>query len=95
MLIRHPDRCFEPQAVRSPTLDHTPEQMLPWFIRRWTMAVTREEARAPLGMETPRPWKERAMARTTPALLSLYSIITLTAHQLVQKECTIVRVMAW
>ena len=53
--------------------------MLTWFVRRWTMEVTLEEARAHLGMETQRQWNDRAIARTTPALLSLYSIITLTA----------------
>ena len=46
-------------------------------------------------METQRQWYDRAIARTTPALLSLYFIITLPAHQLLQKEFTIVRVMAW
>jgi hypothetical protein len=33
-------------------------------------------------MATQRPGNARAMARTTPALLSLYSIITLTAKRL-------------
>jgi DDE superfamily endonuclease len=95
VLIRDPHKCFEPQALLSTDLDRTPEQILTWFIRRWTMEVTREEARAHLGMETQRQWNERAIARTTPALLSLYSIITLTAHQLLQQESTIVRVTAW
>jgi hypothetical protein len=59
------------------------------------MEVTLEEARAHLGLETQRQWNARAIARTTPALLSLYAIITLTAHQLLQKESTIIRVTAW
>ena len=59
------------------------------------MEVTLEEARVHLGLETQRQWNARAMARTTPALLSLYAIITLTAHQLLQKESTIVRATAW
>jgi hypothetical protein len=95
VLIRDPHKCFEPQALLSTHLDHTPQQILTWFIRRWTMEVTLEEARAHLGMETQRQWNARAIARTTPALLSLYAIITLTAHQLLQKESTIVRVTAW
>jgi DDE superfamily endonuclease len=95
VLIRDPHKNFEPQALLSTNLDHTPEQILPWFIRRWTIEVTLEEARAHLGLETQRQWNERAMARTTPALLSLYSIITLTAHQLLQRESTIVRATAW
>ena len=69
--------------------------MLTWFVRRWTMEVTWEEARAHLGMETQRQWNDRAIARTTPALLSLYSIITLTAHLLIEKGTSCVRSAAW
>src|SRR5256885_24305 len=64
VLIRDPQKRCKPQALLSTTLEHTPAQMLPWFVRRWTMDVTCEEARAPLGMETQRQWSERAMART-------------------------------
>jgi hypothetical protein len=42
VLIRDPHKCFEPQALLSTDLDRTPEQILTWFIRRWTMEVTRE-----------------------------------------------------
>ena len=59
------------------------------------MEVTFEEARAHLGVETQRQWNDRAIARTTPALLSLYSIITLTAHLLIEKGATCVRSTAW
>lgn len=95
VLIRDPQECFKPQALLSTNLEHTPEQMLPWFVRRWTMEVTFEEARTHLGMETQRQWTERAIARTTPALLSLYSIITLNAHLLIDKGMTCVRSTAW
>ena len=91
VLIRDPQEDFDPQALLSTNLAHTPEQMLPWFVRRWTMEVTFEEARAHLGMETQRQWNDRAIARTTPALLSLYSIVTLTAHLLIDKGATCVR----
>ena len=53
------------------------------------------EARAHLGMETQRQWNARAIARTTPALVSLYSVITLTAHLLIEKVETWVRSTAW
>jgi hypothetical protein len=56
---------------------HTPAQIVTWFVRRWTMEVTFEEARAHQGMETQRQWNDRAIARTTPALLGLFLIITL------------------
>jgi DDE superfamily endonuclease len=95
VLIRDPQKRFKPQALLSTNLEHLPEQILSWFVRRWTMEVTFEEARAHLGMETQRQWSDRAIARTTPALLSLYSIVTLTAHLLIEKGLTSVRSTAW
>jgi hypothetical protein len=95
VLIRDPQKCCKPQALLSTHLEHTPAQMLPWFVRRWTMAVTCEEARTHLGRETQRQWTERAIARTTPALLSLSSIMTLNAHLLIDKGMTCVRNTAW
>jgi hypothetical protein len=95
VLIRDPQEHFKPQALLSTYLEHTPTQMLTWFVRRWTMEVTFEEARAHLGMETQRQWNDRAIARATPALVSLYSIITLTAHLLIAKGATCVRSTAW
>ena len=95
VLIRDPHERFKPQALLSTHLEHTCEQMLAWFVRRWTMEVTFEDARAHLGMETQRQWNDQAIARTTPALLSLYSIITLTAHLLIEKGATCVRSTAW
>jgi DDE superfamily endonuclease len=95
VLIRDPQERFKPQALLSTHLEHTCEQMLAWFVRRWTMEVTFEEARAHLGMETQRQWNDRAIARTTPALLSLYSIIALTTHLLIEKGATCVRSTAW
>jgi hypothetical protein len=94
-LIRDPQERFKPQALLSTNLEHTPEQMLTWFVHRWTLEVTCEEARAHLGMETQRQWHDRAMARTTPVLLSLSSIITLTAQLLIEKGATCVRSTAW
>ena len=59
------------------------------------MEVTCEEARAHLGMATQRQWNDRAIARATPALVSLSSIMTLTAHLLIAKGATWVRSAAW
>jgi hypothetical protein len=64
VLIRDPQKCFKPQALLATNLEQTCEQILAWFVRRWTMEVTWEEARAHLGMETPRQWNDQAIART-------------------------------
>jgi hypothetical protein len=95
VLIRAPQAHFNPQALLSTNLEHTPEQRLPWFVRRWTLEGTFEEARAHRGMETQRPGNEHAIARATPALLSLYALITLTAHLLIEKGATWVRSTMW
>jgi hypothetical protein len=95
VLIRDPQEAFTPQALLSTNWAQTPAHILPWFVRRWTMEVTLEEARAHLGMETPRQGNDRAIARTTPAVLRLYSSIALTAHLLIQKGVTHVKSTAW
>jgi hypothetical protein len=95
VLIRDLAQSFGPQVLLSTNLGHRPEQMLTWFIRRWTMEVTLEAARAHLGIETQRQWHAQAITRIPPALLSLYSIVTLTAPQLLQKGALILRTTAW
>jgi hypothetical protein len=54
-------------------------------MRRWQIEVTFEEARAHLGMETQRQWSAPAIARTTPVILALFSIVTLAAKYLLLK----------
>src|SRR5262244_812401 len=95
VLLRAPPVRCKPPALLATPLEYPCAQMLTGFVRRWTMAVTWEEARAPLGMDTPRPWHERAMARTTPALLSLSSSITLTTQLLIEKGAPGGRSTAW
>jgi len=50
---------------------------LNWIRPRWNIEVTFEELRTHSGMETRRHWSERAIARTTPALFALFSLVTL------------------
>lgn len=95
VLIRDPQGKFEPQALVTTHLAHTPLQMLEWFVRRWTMEVTFEEARAHLGLETQRQWNDFAIGRTTPALFGLYSLVALMVHALRQRDLPAVRTAAW
>ncbi len=57
--------------------------------------MTFEEARAHLGIETQRQWSDLAIARTTPILFGLFSMVTLMAHTLIKKETIPVRQAAW
>jgi len=54
-------------------------QILTWYARRWAVEPTFQEARRHLGFETQRQWSDRAIHRTTPLLLGLFSLVTLWA----------------
>jgi hypothetical protein len=72
-----------------------PAQVLRYFVRRFQIEASVEEARAHLGMETQRHWSQSAIARTTPALLALYAIITRMATHLIGTGALPVRRAAW
>lgn len=95
VLVRDPQGEYDPQAFLSTHVDHTPLHILTWFVRRWRMEVTFEEARAHLGMETQRQWSALAIARTTPVLLGLFSLVTLMADCLRTRHTMPVRLAAW
>ena len=48
--------------------------------------VTFQEVRTHLGVETQRQWSKNAIARTTPALLGLYSLVCLWAQQALESN---------
>jgi len=73
----------------------TARQSVEWFVWRWQLEVTFEEARAHLRIETQRQWSDLAILRTTPALLGLFSLVTVLAHQLLQEQALPVRSAAW
>jgi hypothetical protein len=95
VLVRDPQGKFEPQALLCTDLMVEPVQILEWFVLRWRLEVTWQEARAHLGLETQRQWNELAIARTTPALLGLFSIVTLLAGRLAREEALPVRQAIW
>lgn len=95
VLVRDPRGKFAPQALLSTNLHHTAEQILTYFIRRWRMEVSFEETRTHLGIETQRQWNDQAIARTTPVLMGLFSLITLAANLLIRKADRPVRKAAW
>lgn len=47
------------------------------------------------GWRRERQWSDLAILRTTPALLGLFSLVTVFAHQLLQEEPFPVRQAAW
>ncbi|MDQ3927657.1 MAG: hypothetical protein M3328_00770 [Chloroflexota bacterium] len=86
VLVRDPPAQFDPQALLGPDLTVDPLQLLEGLVLRWRWEVTWQEARTHLGLETPRPWNPLAIARTTPALLGLFSILTRLAGRRAQPQ---------
>ena len=95
VLVRDPQAKFSTQALLSTKLEVEPVQILEWFVKRWQMEVTFAEVRAHLGVETQRQWSGKAIARTTPCLLGLYSLISLLAARLLKRRKLPARGAAW
>jgi hypothetical protein len=93
VLTRDPEGIRKPQAFLCTDLTVSVTTMLQWFVYRWAMETTFQETRLHLGVETQRQWSDLAIARTTPALLGLYSLITLWAAE--AKGILHARTAAW
>jgi hypothetical protein len=95
IIVRDPTGKLEPQAFLSTDLNARPRDIIAWFVARWNLEVTFQEVRAHVGVETQRQWSDNAILRTTPALLGLYSIITLFTHDLFKQRRFKPRTTAW
>src|SRR5512144_1166711 len=95
VLVRDPPGKFDPQAFLCTRLETPAPQILTWFVPRWLVEVTFQEVRTHLGVETQRQWSDLAIARTTPTLLALFSMVTLLAHHLSQQQSLPLRTAAW
>jgi DDE superfamily endonuclease len=95
VLIRDPAGRYEPIALLCTDQEAEAVQIVEWFVLRWTVEVTFHEVRAHLGVETQRQWSDLAILRTTPALLGLFSLVTIFAQQLLDGQAFPVRQAAW
>jgi hypothetical protein len=95
VLARDPAGKLDPKAFLSTDLKLDAITILRYFVRRWQIEVTFEEARRHLGMESQRQGSDLAIARTTPCLLGLFSVVPLAAHRLHQQGRLRVRQSAW
>ena len=76
LLVRDPKGELDAQALLCTDQSVHPVQILQWLVLRWSASggeVTYQEVRAHLGVETQRQWSDRAIARTTPVLMGLFS----------------------
>lgn len=95
VLIRDPKGRFDPLALLCTDSSQLPRQIVQWFVWRWQVEVTFQQVRAHLGFETQRQWSDAAIARTSPTLLALFSLITLLASALDRKTKLPIPKAAW
>ena len=86
VIVRDPKKIFKTQAWLGTDLTVSPEQIIAGFVRRGPVEVTFQEVRTPWGVETQRPGADLSILRITPALLSLFSGVTLLAHWPARKQ---------
>jgi len=95
VIVRDPKHIFKTQALLCTDVNISAEQILQWFVRRWQVEVTFHEVRTHLGVETQRQWADLSILRITPALLGLFSVVTLLAHLHARKQKLPVQQTAW
>jgi hypothetical protein len=95
VLVRDPLGKLAPKAFLCTDLSASPVEILSWFVRRWSVEVTFEEVRRHLGVETQRQWSDKAIRRTTPCLLGLFSLVALVADALHAAGALTVARSAW
>src|SRR4051812_25904676 len=84
-----------PKAYLCTDPARNPVEIVQPYLKRWPLEVTFEESRAHLGMETQRQWSDLAIERSTPALLGLYSLVTLFGQALAPPGGVPVQHTAW
>jgi len=95
VLVADPAGEERPQAFFATDAGLAPERIVELFVLRWNVEVTFEETRRHLGVETQRQRSDLAIARTTPALMGLFSLVCLMAARLVGEGAMPVRQAAW
>jgi len=67
----------KPQAFYSTCADATAEQVIAWYAMRWSIEVAFHDSKQHLGFEQPQSWRPKAVERTAPLAMLLYTLIVL------------------
>lgn len=82
VLVRDPGGTYDTVALLCTDDQRDVAWIVSVFVTRWQVEVTFEETRRHLGIETQRQWSDKAIARTTPILMGLFSWVTIVADLL-------------
>lgn len=95
VLVRDPTNEMDPLPLMSTDVTLTAIRMIELYVDRWGLEVTFQETREHLGVETQKQWSDKAIARTTPILMSLYTIVCLIGHRLNEETPLTAEKAAW
>lgn len=95
VLLKDASGKIKPCALLCTDLNCSALEIVGFFVQRWNVEVTFQEARAHLGVETQRQWSDLAIARTTPVLMGLFSMVTLWADPLFKNGLISLEPCAW
>jgi hypothetical protein len=93
VVVRCPQGRLTPRAYFA-SAAVPPEELVSTYILRWNLEVSFEELRAHLGFETQRGWAHQTIARSTPCLFGIFTLIILLAQRL-HPEVLPTRRAAW
>lgn len=65
------------EAFYSTCWDAAAEQVIAWYAMRWSIEVMNHDSKQHLGFDEPQGWTRRAVERTAPLAMLLYSLIVL------------------
>jgi hypothetical protein len=95
VLVRDPEGKLRDTLFGCTDIRVSARQIIEWAVMRWSVEVTFEEVRAHLGVETGRQWSDLAIARTTPVLMGLFSLVLLLTIRLMKDGKVAVNQAAW
>ena len=86
---------MDPLPLMSTEVNLSAVRIIELYVDRWGLEVTFHEVREHLGVETQRQWSDKAIARTTPILMALYSIVCLIGNRMHNDEPLEAEKTAW
>lgn len=95
VLVVDPEGDMDPLPLMSTDVTLKADKIIQMYVDRWGLEVTFQEVREHLGVETQRQWSDKAIARATPVLMGLYSVICLIGNRMNSEKEIIPEKTAW
>jgi len=95
VLVKDPTGEMDPLPLMSTDVSLSAIKIIELYVDRWGLEVTFEEVREHLGVETQRQWSTKAIAKTTPVLMALYSLVCLMGHRLNEEKTLVAERTSW